>query len=233
LWGISSAAAAVLALGISWHLLYPTQRSLPSAAAPAAKMADQAEDSTVSVELKDRQAVPIQNSPLAAPAITGATPASRARATGMAAQAPPPGAPMPEPFAADQLDEHVAARAEGGASAEAAGPPPMLSGKVDSAAAAGQAMPTAKATAVAEPQLSQRAAQPPGAASADAAKERANATEAASPEPMRLKPANWLAHVRQLRDENRTIEASASLREFHKRYPDFVIPSDLAPLLRE
>ena len=48
-----------------------------------------------------------------------------------------------------------------------------------------------------------------------------------------MEQANWLAHVRQLRDDNRSAEAKTSLLEFHKRYPDFVIPSDLAPLLRE
>ncbi len=48
-----------------------------------------------------------------------------------------------------------------------------------------------------------------------------------------MKPATWLAQVRQLLAANRTEEARASLKLFHKRYPNYVVPADLAPLLRE
>jgi hypothetical protein len=48
-----------------------------------------------------------------------------------------------------------------------------------------------------------------------------------------MRPATWLAHIRRLRDQQRRAEARASLLEFKRRYPDFVIPSDLAPLLRQ
>jgi hypothetical protein len=48
-----------------------------------------------------------------------------------------------------------------------------------------------------------------------------------------MRPATWLAHIRSLRDQQRRAEARASLLEFKRRYPDFVIPSDLAPLLRQ
>jgi len=48
-----------------------------------------------------------------------------------------------------------------------------------------------------------------------------------------MTPANWLAQVRQLLAAHRTDEARASLKLFRKRYPNYVVPADLAPLLRE
>ena len=48
-----------------------------------------------------------------------------------------------------------------------------------------------------------------------------------------MKPATWLAQVRQLLAAHRTDEARARLKLFRKRYPNYVVPADLAPLLRE
>lgn len=43
----------------------------------------------------------------------------------------------------------------------------------------------------------------------------------------------WLHRVRELRDDGQLDEARASLREFHRRYPDAPLPDDLRPLLDE
>src|SRR4249919_2148145 len=57
LWGIGSAAAAVLALGVAWQLRYGDTRPSPAAAsAPSAHMvSDRAEDETVQVDLGEPQ----------------------------------------------------------------------------------------------------------------------------------------------------------------------------------
>jgi hypothetical protein len=75
------------------------------------------------------------------------------------------------------------------------------------------------------------AAPAPAAQSGGSLNSAANSPASASARSM--KPSTWLARVRELRDQQRLPEARASLREFRRRYPDFVIPSDLAPLLRE
>lgn len=208
LWGIGGAAAAVLALGVSWQMMVPAQRSLPPDSAPAAEMADHAEDSSVSVEFKEQPAREYDNSPPPPPpAVANAAPVPRARVRTATPSATPPAAQMPEPFAGDPLDEHVAASAEAGASADA------MAAKAAPTAAQARVAPNA-------PQVGFNAAPATGSLAAEL-------------ELRHMEQANWLAHVRQLRDDNRSAEAKTSLLEFHKRYPDFVIPSDLAPLLRE
>ena len=128
----------------------------------------------------------------------------------------------PEPFAGEDLDKQVAASANAGTSAETAPPPPTVAGRSEAFSSPAQAAPAAKAAA--EAQLSQRAMATGAAAAADSA-----ITSGSGP----IKPANWLVHIRRLQDDGRSDEARASLLEFQKQYPDFVIPSDLAPLLRE
>ena len=218
LWGIGGAAAAVLALGVSWQMMYPTPRSSPSA--PAAAMADQAEDSAISVEFKDRAASPLEHSAAPPPSVAAGEPSAppaRARAP-----APPP-MPSPEPFAGEPLDEHVATSAEAEASADVM----ATAAQATSARQEGGAA-TAKAAA-AEARARPVAPSPP----ASLATPSAPGVLGDSAEPARMKPATWLAHIRRLRDDDRPAEARASLLEFRERYPNFVIPSDLAPLLRE
>ena len=48
-----------------------------------------------------------------------------------------------------------------------------------------------------------------------------------------MKPATWLAEIRRLRDEGKIEAARAKLVEFRQAYPQWVIPTDLAPLLSE
>jgi hypothetical protein len=222
LWGIGGAAAAVLALGVSWQLMYPENPSMRPEAAPAARMEDKAEDSTVSVELKDQQSSVPGNAPAPSPALNSAMQESAAQAYSAAPAAPLPApttAALPEPFASEHLDEHVTTSADVGAGAESDSPSAAIAGRSE---ALSNAAPAAKAAA--ESRMAQRAA------ASDAA---ATGGLAMAPEPGPMKPANWFAHIRQLQAQDRTAEAKASLIEFQKRYPNFVIPSDLAPLLRE
>jgi len=222
MWAIGSAAAAVLALGVSWQLMYPEQRATRSDVAPAARMQDMAEDSTISVGLEDRQASEADAAPAPSPAKSSALPEPAQNAYQAAPSAPPPPAPAstapPEAFADERQELQVAGSADTGASAETAPLPAEVAGRSEAVSSAALAAPAAKAAA--ESQMSQRAA-----AAADAPA----ITSGSGP----MKPANWLAHIRRLLDEDRAAEAKASLLEFQKSYPDFVIPSDLAPLLRE
>jgi len=225
MWGIGGAAAAALALGVSWQLMYPENRSMRPEAAPAATMENAAEDSTISVELKDRQASEPGYAPAPPPAKTSASSTPVQKQTAAAPSAPPSApttADLPDPFAGERPREQVAASADAGVGAETAPPPPAVAGRSEAFSSAAQAAPAAKAAA--EAQLSQRAMATDAAAAADSAM-----TSGSGP----IKPANWLAHIRRLQDEGRSDEAKASLLEFQKHYPDFVIPSDLAPLLRE
>lgn len=234
MWGIGGAAAAVLALGVSWQMIYGGPQSTggtESAAAPA--MSDQAEDASVAVEFKQERAVeadqPVAAMPAAPPpAETAAAPrraiAGRANREPVASLSPapaPPPPPPPEPqaFSEDALDEHVAARpesrADSGAAANlgaaASAPSPVVADSADR---------SAMAKSSAEASVAAPSAQSGGLL----ARERQQGP---------MKPANWLAEIRELRDARRTAEARQSLLEFRRRYPAYVIPSDLAPLLRE
>jgi hypothetical protein len=60
----------------------------------------------------------------------------------------------------------------------------------------------------------------------------ARAEPAKTGAPLR-KPGTWLADIRKLRDAGKIGEARASLVEFRKKYPKWVVPTDLAPLLSE
>ena len=48
-----------------------------------------------------------------------------------------------------------------------------------------------------------------------------------------LRPATWLGEIRTLRDQGKITDARARLLEFRRQYPHWIIPTDLAPLLRE
>ena len=213
-------------------------------------MADETEDSGVPVEFKDREAPRYDNGPPPppAPAVARSEPRNRMQAASPPPPPPPP-ASAPEPFASDALDEHVAAAAEA-QSAEDFASAAREKSNADEAIAAraatekrnsDQAM-AAKASSTAAQERDAtlaRQAQPVAAAPAPptvadsglAASGAVASTEAASTPPMR--PATWLARVRRLRDSHRLTEARASLKEFHRTHPQYVIPPDLAPLLRE
>jgi Meckel syndrome type 1 protein len=239
MWGIGGAAAAVLAFGVSWHSMFPAQRSAGGRSNPVAVSAESSQDSTVSVEFKDRQAPQFDNAPPPS-TLTGPAPARPTRAPASVATAPtaaasPAPARAPEPFSADHIDEHVPSRAMAGASARA-----EIDGYLSAQSAGNAATPAfaepsaASAKAVAAQAQTQTLDQ--AAAVAEKSEGRAGQTSGQlgdQMKPLRLKPSNWLVQIRQLRDQNRIAEARTSLVAFHKRYPSVVIPSDLAPLLRE
>ncbi len=246
LWGIGSAAAAVLALGIGWQALYGNHHPTEAASKPV-PAEDAAETDGVTVEFKDHSSLADQarNAPAtppptsaAAPALKRAAPASRdavAQAPAAAAAASA-AAPAPEPFPDATLDEHVARRAEATAAdtgaAGSARDRRQANAQIAKAQAARQdgalAGNVAAQAAAAEDQLS--AAKATGGAAAMGS--AAPAQRQAEPAP-RLRPATWLAEVRTLRDQGKTAEARARLVEFRRQYPHWIIPTDLAPLLRE
>lgn len=234
LWGIGAAAAAVLALGVSWQMLDPSrgygERTSPVSVA-------QESDSAVVVELGETRRDAPQPMPGPPPA-SGPAPArvqdnrlpaaKMVAAPPMPASAPPASASEPLSFPHDGLDEGAAARPEAA---------PQISG-IDVAS-------VESTTTLATEQLgkiesrqrkaadsnlaAQDAAGSARAQSADFAGLVAPSTSPAGP----MKPATWLAQVRRLLAANRTDEARTSLKLFHKRYPNYVVPADLAPLLRE
>ena len=238
LWGIGSAAAAVLALGVAWQMRYGAPDSVPTeASAPRAQaVSDVADDEAVPVEF---------GSPAAAPALEAAPPPPKQEqprepeATLFRKPAPAkiaaPAAPAPEPYPADHLDEHVARDAAANAAAEL------------------QALDSAQAMRSEEKEQDQRdraaaaksaAAPPPpppataassgfsqSAAGADAGSALGGLATRQDAAPM--KPATWLAEIRRLRDAGEIDAARARLVEFRRAYPKWVIPTDLAPLLSE
>jgi hypothetical protein len=243
MWGIGSAAAAVLALGVAWQLRYGQPDGAPTESAPRAQAAsDVAEDDAMQVEFGERSSVPLRDMP-PPPAQIASQPAAAAPAAESRlrrqesrpapASAPPP-PPAPEAFAADQLDEHVAreaaaanlaSEAEAKADGELAKQHTAYGQERDAAAksaaqGAAQAAPAPAMAAEPQPRADLGAASAVGglAAPADAPP---------------AKPATWLAEVRRLRDAGKIAEARARLVEFRRVYPNWVIPTDLAPLLTE
>ena len=265
LWGVGSAAAAVLALGVAWQLRYGVadQAASEGARAPQAQLvSDAEEDQAVSVELGTQPAdppfVPPPPPPPPAESALAAKPAPRfrdapaqpARDAAATAAAPAAAPASPEPFAADHLDEHVAQErakeatsAEAGARAEAQLEQKGFASdlaKQRAAKAANAAPPPAPATAAPAPASSAEAsAGLAGGAAAQATRGdddslgRIAVVGSAKTEDSNRKPATWLADIRKLRDQGRLDEARASLVEFRKKYPKWVVPTDLAPLLSE
>ena len=234
LWGIGAAAAAVLALGVSWQMLDPSrgfgERTSPVSVA-------QESDSAVVVELGETRrdapqpmpGPPAAIAPAPAPAQGEASAMAKSVASPPSQSSPPPSARAAEPssFPHDGLGASAAARSE---------PTPQVSA-IDVGSAESSAVLTAEQLETSDAR--QRKAAESNLATRDAASAREQSADfagIAAPAPTPpgpMKPANWLAQVRQLVSANRTEEARASLKLFHKRYPNFVVPADLAPLLRE
>ena len=77
LWGIGGAAAAVLALGITWQMLDPTRPELAPSSRPVP--AASSEDSAVTVDLGESMQAPAMQQAPAAPAPVGQASAAAAR----------------------------------------------------------------------------------------------------------------------------------------------------------
>ena len=234
LWGVGAAAAAVLAMGVSWQMLDPSrgfgERTSPVSIAQEA-------DSAVVVELGETR--PDAAKPMPGPPSASTQPPARIRhnrapaAKSLAAPprpAPATPAPASQPlsFPHDGLDEGVAQQSEAAPQSSDTDVASVESATVLSARQPGKI------------EAQQRKAADSNAAAREAAgsalEQSADLAGVAAPStfaPGPMKPATWLAQVRQLIVANRTEEARASLKLFHKRYPNYVVPADLAPLLRE
>ena len=222
-WGIGGAAAAVLALGVGWHILDPARQAAfqESAPVPAAESRDDA----VTVTLGEPRAkAPSQPAVApAAPAVTRPVPKPRdvtslaAPAPAIAPAAPPPpppvaAAPRAEPQAMGTVDAMVIDRAQIASEQQ----------RVESDAMRDQAMPESNAAAgIGQPE------------DAMASRQEKSADLAPATRTVAMTPTAWLAKVRALRATHRESEAAASLRRFRAFYPHYAIPADLLPLLRE
>ena len=215
IWGVGGAAAAVLALGVTWQMLDPGRTGTVQRSAPAANSS--AQDSAITVDLG------VANS---APAPIAAT----AEAAALDAQAP--AAPKPQstrPIAARAAAQEVAA--------PAFAPAPPAAALARDAMLSDQAAPVASAGgdafSVSEAAAGQASAEASTKAAAETGAIGNLAAKAAAPAASAMTPAVWLAQVRKLRSEGRAGDARSSLELFHRYYPQYVIPADLAPLLRE
>lgn len=212
LWGIGSAAAAVLAIGIAWQVYAPVPRPLaPTSPVPVSVPIDH--EAPLEVEFRDR----------AVPAPTAAPPAPAARDAPMPQAMPvPAAAPLSKQRAAptrNALDEAVPHQPTPLPAAPAMSP--QAEGLAAPAVAAQRSAPMAKAASA------ERAA--------DVASGAATATDATTLARVRSDahryPESWLLKIRARRDEGDLAGARASLQLFHRTYPSHPVPDDLQPLL--
>ena len=218
-WGIGAAAAAVLALGVSWQMLDPT-RTNGERTAPVAIESES--DNAVVVELGEtrREAPrPMPGPPIAASPASptplrtqSALPTVARKAVASAAQPATTAAAAandaPTAFPHDGLDEHVADRLDA-------------------------RQRKSEAVTMAAPESAAAGARADSGQAQESVADDAALVVPPNPASGPMKPATWLAQVRQLLAAHRTDQARASLKLFRKRYPNYVVPADLAPLLRE
>ncbi len=245
-WGIGSAAAAVLAIGVGWQVLNPqtaTQLPLPARApAPSAAPAAADESAGTTVEFRDEPRPAFDNSAPPAP-VSPAAPRARVQAfpaspSVMAAPPPPP----PPPAAPAPIATAPAVTAQATGTVNAIDVTSVESTTILTAEQLSKIDAAAAAAANAESDRKQARRLAPPAADAGAAAERADearseresqsyARESAKAvTDFRGRPATWLAHIRELRDSGQLSQARDDLAQFRKRYPDFVVPSDLTVL---
>ena len=236
---LSVAASLVLAVGLAWQLRPPPALVVHEQAADAAFPApDAAAVRTIemppaapSVPMPTTEARPVAS--MRAPAAPAAKPASspptaaqkpNANLADAGFAAPPPAAP-PAPPAPVAVGEAAAA--------QVAAPP-----AIESARAAAPAMAKARAstplressessanTATQSANTVQRAATDAGTLADDPGEEVPPAT-ADSPEVREA----WLRRIGELLKQGKTEEATSSLDEFRRRYPDAVLPVELRQL---
>jgi Meckel syndrome type 1 protein len=203
-------------------------------------VSDREEDDAVTVDLGEGRADAPASAPPPAPT-TSPQPTAKlqrrapVRSPAAPAAPPPPPPALAEPYPADHLDEHVARDAI----------TPVDASSVESTTVFSQEQKARAEIREREAGYAAKAATAPApvaaeaAAGADSASGGAQANAlgglAAAPrqEAAPMKPANWLQEIRRLRDAGRIAEARARLVEFRRAYPNWVIPTDLAPLLRE
>lgn len=229
-WGVGGAAAAVLALGVSWQMLDPSHKQAGEATSPASASQESSADSAMVIEFgkQSREIPPSVAAPLPPPPAPAIEPRRQRLQPAQPSAPAVAAAPAPEAF-----PEEPALRTEAQAAPPAPASVPLLApGTASVEALASEEFAKRQesaADAVAERDMTAATGAVADAAQANASQKSAALARAAQPET----PAAWLARVRRLHAADRIEEARASLREFRKQYPQHTIPSDLAPLLRE
>jgi hypothetical protein len=231
--GVGSAAGLVLAAGIAWRIGHDAMNPADTAGSA-------------------RQVVPVQ--PISEPAR-----ALHDTPTPTAAPAEADAARTPEPRAEGAIDDRAAkdeikpAERKAKAARQLVAPPPAMTQQAPKPApppAAASAPPEAFPGA---PEQGERAQahekseagnsasmQAGGAADKEAAPAAARGLSSPTSlsgsvelrRDMQLAPQDWLSHIRLLRRQGRTQQASESLRLFARAHPDWTIPDDLRPLLK-
>ncbi len=241
-WGIGSAAAAVLAIGVGWQVLNPSPATrLPMPARAPAPSTDVAEESIgTTVEFREQAPRAYDNSPPPVAATPAPPPARTAAARPPAAPAAPP-PPLAANAPAVTVQGSGAINAIDVSSAEST---TILTAEqmaniarteaAGAAAAEREDAASARASADSRQRANADAAMVDAAAPAAAAERRASglaADPAKAEADFQRRPSEWLNHIRALRDRGDDVAARASLRDFRKRHPDYLIPSDLTVLL--
>ncbi len=229
LWGIGSAAAAVLAIGIAWQRMNPPMPTMPETS-PAPVAEDVRNDGRLRVEFKQEAPRQYDNSPPpAAPALI----ANRVARQPVASAAPAPAAATA--FPQDSLDEHVTQR-------EPLAPAPMAApalGVISGGAAAdNQAAPTepraeAQAAATDAFRADSLAAKAVSAERDQAVTGSVTDTDGRVAPDTHLYPESWLLKIRSRLKAGDVEGARASLRLFLGKYPTQAVPDDLKALLKE
>jgi hypothetical protein len=231
--GVGSAAGLVLAAGIAWRIGHD-----PMNANDAANSSRVVPVQPITEPARAKREAPAQ--PAAAPAEAEAAPASESQLQNAAenraakdevrlverkakaARQPATPAPMIAPEAA-----------------KPAPPPPAAAHRAEPFPAAPEQ--SERAQEFEKPSAGKAASTEAGAA-ADKQTAPAGGRGLSSPTPpsgsielrrdMELAPQDWLAHIRQLKRQGRTQQASESLRLFQRAHPDWTIPDELRPLLK-
>ena len=207
-WGLSTAAVAVLAVGLVWQAGIPPTSEELQYRAPAAPVPE-----AVEALVEDAAA------PTAGSAAATAADAAREQADDRAElrfEAPPPPPPAVQRQRLPPAPEADAVLHDAPAPMVVPAPPPPP-------AAPAAPPPRAEST----PPLgaaAQRKAQEAVPASNQAALVRSYAS---------APPAEWLRHIQSLERDGRREDARAHLRAFRQRHPDHAIPEALQPLLQD
>lgn len=228
LWGVSTAAVAVLAVGMFWQLGLPPDRlqdatrSTPQsheaarqAEAPAAQRFEQSGVDAAALRKADEPAAaaPAQSRARAPAAERMAEPVlldAPAPVVILVPPPPPPAPPAPEP----QLRSVPQQPAPASTEADVADEPVFRE-------------PEARPAQPASPPRALRRPPGAGAAAAPADAARAAAIQAWADGAA----ADWLVHIEALLRDGRTDDARAHLRAFRERHPDHPLPPGLARLL--
>jgi Meckel syndrome type 1 protein len=247
-WGVGTAAAAILVVGIGYRQLVPKIEPVPAPRAVA--VASDSDKESTTIEFIPARPLPSAPPPPMEAQASAAAPAPQRRLqkpeTKVASE-PAPSPELPEPF----IDEHVAGI---GAREERANDAPALA-----AAEAEQAMRAdqsrdrqemAKATApmpapaaapaasgvvadaMSEADLGAAAPKDARGGSAQLLETDAQARERVLLD-VRRAPDAWVLKIRQRLREGDLAGARASLKLYTERYPQRTVPEDLRPLLRE